>query len=331
MSRGGTRVYFGRLPRDCRERDLEKFIRGYGHYREISIKLGYGFVEFEDSKDADDCVYDLNGKELLGERIVVEHARNPVRSVDYGYRSRDSSGYSSSRSSRRDPPRRGRTPPVRTEHRLAVTNLSSRCNWQDLKEYMSKAGEVTFADAHKRRQGEGVVEFSSKDDMKTAMKKLDDTEFFGRHIKLKIEKVKTRRSTSRSRSRSRSPRSRRKSRSRSRSRSPKRRRRSSSPHRRSKHSRSRSTSKSPSKDKKATSKSRSKSPDERSRSGSPKKDQENGDDDMKDVDEVDDEQEEQADPVQENGDDENGEEQENADDDDADKKDIDADDDGDDA
>jgi len=29
-----------------------------------------------------------------------------------------------------------------------------------LKEYISKAGEVTFADAHKRRQGEGCV-FSS--------------------------------------------------------------------------------------------------------------------------------------------------------------------------
>jgi len=44
MSRGGTRVYFGRLPRDVRERDIEKLIRGYGSYREISIKLGYGFV-----------------------------------------------------------------------------------------------------------------------------------------------------------------------------------------------------------------------------------------------------------------------------------------------
>ena len=28
------------------------------------------------------------------------------------------------------PPRRGRSPPVRTEHRLAVENLSSRINWQ---------------------------------------------------------------------------------------------------------------------------------------------------------------------------------------------------------
>lgn len=44
MSRGGTRVYFGRLPRDTRERDLERFVRGFGRVREVSIKLGYGFV-----------------------------------------------------------------------------------------------------------------------------------------------------------------------------------------------------------------------------------------------------------------------------------------------
>ncbi|EDO32443.1 predicted protein [Nematostella vectensis] len=180
MSRS-TRVYFGRLPRDCRERDLEKFVRGYGRVREISMKLGYGFVEFDDYRDADDCVYDLNGRNLLGERVVVEHSRNPSRGSDYGYR-RDSS--SRSRSSRR-----GRTPPIRTEHRLAVENLSSRSNWQDLKEYMGKVGEVTFADAHKRRQGEGVVEFATKDDMKTALKKLDDTEFFGKRIRLKIKPI----------------------------------------------------------------------------------------------------------------------------------------------
>lgn len=121
MSRGGTRVYFGRLPRDTRERDLERFVRGFGRIREVSIKLGYGFVEFDDPRDADDCVYDLNGRELLGERVVVEHARNPSRSQDYGYRSQPSN---------RNNQRRGRTPPLRTEHRLAVENLSSRINWQ---------------------------------------------------------------------------------------------------------------------------------------------------------------------------------------------------------
>lgn len=249
MSRGGTRVYFGRLPRDTRERDLERFVRGFGRIREVSIKLGYGFVEFDDSRDADDCVYDLNGRELLGERVVVEHARNPSRSMDYGYRSAPSSR----------PQRRGRTPPLRTEHRLAVENLSSRINWQDLKEYISKAGEVTFADAHKRKQGEGVVEFASKDDMKNALKKLDDTELNGKRIRLKIEKVKSSSRRSRSRSRSRSPKRRKRSHSRSRSKS-----RSKSPKKR---HRSPSRSRSRSKSRKSKSRSQSKEK-ERSRSKS---------------------------------------------------------------
>lgn len=44
----------------------------------------YGFVEFEDNRDADDAVYELNGKELCGERVIVEHARGPRRDRD-GY------------------------------------------------------------------------------------------------------------------------------------------------------------------------------------------------------------------------------------------------------
>lgn len=44
----------------------------------------YGFVEFDDNRDADDAVYELNGKDLCGERVVVEHARGPRRDRD-GY------------------------------------------------------------------------------------------------------------------------------------------------------------------------------------------------------------------------------------------------------
>jgi hypothetical protein len=44
MSRRKTRLYFGKLTEDVRDRDLEKFVRGYGKVRDISIKKGYGFV-----------------------------------------------------------------------------------------------------------------------------------------------------------------------------------------------------------------------------------------------------------------------------------------------
>lgn len=52
---------------NARESDVEKFLRGYGKLKDISLKRGYGFVEFDDHRDADDAIADLNGKELLGE------------------------------------------------------------------------------------------------------------------------------------------------------------------------------------------------------------------------------------------------------------------------
>jgi arginine/serine-rich splicing factor 4/5/6 len=231
----GSRVYVGGLPYGTRERDLEKFFKGYGRTRDILIKNGYGFVEFEDYRDADDAVYELNGKELLGERVVVEPARGTARGGSHRDRYDDRHGrrgggrYDRYNNSSRSNSRYG--PPLRTEYRLIVENLSSRVSWQDLKDYMRQAGEVTYADAHKQNRNEGVVEFATLKDMKTAIEKLDDTELNGRRIRLVED---TRRNGRRGRSRSSTTsRSRSRSRRRSRSRS----RRSS---RRSRESRSKS-------------------------------------------------------------------------------------------
>ncbi|XP_015127397.1 serine-arginine protein 55 isoform X10 [Diachasma alloeum] len=256
----GTRVYVGGLPYGTRERDLERFFRGYGRFRDVLIKNGYGFVEFDDYRDADDAVYELNGKELLGERITVERARGTPRGSDQWRYGDSRGGHGDSRRSRDDTRHDRYGPPTRTEYRLTVENLSTRVSWQDLKDYMRQAGEVTYADAHKQRRNEGVVEFATYSDLKNAIDKLDDTELNGRRIRLVEDKRRGRRSrssSSRSRSRSRSH-SRRRSRSRSRSR-----RSSRSRSRRSSRSKSRAHSKS-------KSKSKSKSP-ERSRSRSKSK------------------------------------------------------------
>lgn len=132
MSRDrAPRVFLGRLPRDCKERDVEKFFRGFGRIREINLKNGFGFVEFDDYKDADDAVYELNHKEFMGERITVEHARPTSRSGGGGGGGGGGSGGGSGM--RRGGGFRFRDKygaPYNTEFKLTVENLSSRASWQ---------------------------------------------------------------------------------------------------------------------------------------------------------------------------------------------------------
>ncbi|KAF6775540.1 hypothetical protein AHF37_05133 [Paragonimus kellicotti] len=163
-----SRIYIGHLPARCTERDIERFFKGYGRLRDVVLKNGYGFVEFDNEKDADDAVYDLHGRELRGERIIVEHARLPPGSRG-----------GSRRASGRD---RRYGPPTRTEYRVVVENLSSRVSWQDLKDMMRKAGDVTYADAHKSARNDGIVEFSAYADMKEAIEKFDGYELYGRRL-----------------------------------------------------------------------------------------------------------------------------------------------------
>lgn len=56
-----------------------------------------------------------------------------------------------------------------------LSGLPSSGSWQDLKDHMREAGDVCFADAFK--DGTGVVEFLRLEDMKYAVKKLDDSRF----------------------------------------------------------------------------------------------------------------------------------------------------------
>lgn len=68
-------------------------------------------------------------------------------------------------------------------------------------DFMRQAGEVTYADAHKERTNEGVIEFRSYSDMKRALDKLDGTDINGRKIRLVEDRPRQRRSYSGSRSR----------------------------------------------------------------------------------------------------------------------------------
>lgn len=204
-SRSSRTIYVGNLPGDVREREIEDLFYKYGPIVDIDLKLpprppGYCFIEFEDARDAEDAIRGRDGYNFDGYHIRVELAhggRGASSSADRH------SSYSSTG---------GRVGGVsrRSEYRVVVTGLPSSASWQDLKDHMRRAGDVCFAQVFRDGRGlVGIVDYTNYEDMKYAIRKLDDSEFrnpFSRgYIRVREDKGNGgRRSYSRSRSRSRS-------------------------------------------------------------------------------------------------------------------------------
>lgn len=70
-----TKIYIGRLSHETTQEDLEDVFKTYGQLNKIDLKLGFAFIEFQDSRDAEDAIRDLNGREIRGSAISVQAAR----------------------------------------------------------------------------------------------------------------------------------------------------------------------------------------------------------------------------------------------------------------
>ncbi|KAJ3182929.1 hypothetical protein HDU85_002532 [Gaertneriomyces sp. JEL0708] len=74
-----AKLYIGHISHRTHRRDLEDLFLKYGRVLRVDIKApGYGFVTFEDVRDAEDAVRAVNGYNLHGERLLVEFARKPT-------------------------------------------------------------------------------------------------------------------------------------------------------------------------------------------------------------------------------------------------------------
>ncbi|XP_010528899.1 PREDICTED: serine/arginine-rich splicing factor SR30-like isoform X2 [Tarenaya hassleriana] len=216
-NRWSRTIYVGNLPGDIRMREVEDLFYKYGPIVDIDLKIpprppGYAFVEFEDPRDAEDAIRGRDGYNFDGCRLRVELAHGGRRGSSSVDRYNSYSG--------------SHAPSRRSEYRVLVTGLPSSASWQDLKDHMRKAGFVCFSEVFRERGGmTGVVDYTNYDDMKYAIRKLDDSEFrnaFSRAY-IRVREYDSRSASrspyySRSRSRSRS-RGRRYSRSQSRGRS----------------------------------------------------------------------------------------------------------------
>jgi len=141
-----TKVFIGNLSDDAKGHHVEDFFSKFGTLREITLKNGFGFVEFEDRRDAEDACGELNGQRLAGEKVVVELAGRDNRRQHSRSRSRErggGGGGGGGRDSFWDDRQRGNGSggggggarsggggggrPHRTQWALTIDNLSSRC------------------------------------------------------------------------------------------------------------------------------------------------------------------------------------------------------------
>jgi len=73
---------------------------------------------------------------------------------------------------------------------LIIAGLPPTGSWQDLKDHMREAGDICYADVF--HDGTGVVEFVRYEDMKYAMKKLDDTKFKSHEVSTRVSYYQSR-------------------------------------------------------------------------------------------------------------------------------------------
>lgn len=173
----GRRLYIGHVNADARRNEVEDFFSNNGAAKIVDCRVmgaqGYAFVEFDNLRDAEDAVRDLNGREFLGERITVEYARAP----------RQQSQYSDYRQ-----PERPRFTPRSNGYRISIIGFGEGTSWQDLKDFARAAGNVTYADVSRDRPDEGVIEYSDPRDIDEAFKRLDGTDLNGGRVKLVDDK-----------------------------------------------------------------------------------------------------------------------------------------------
>jgi len=163
------RLYLGKLPTDCRSDDISKFFEGYGHIVDCRVMTGFGFIEFENAKDAEDALHHFDGKPFMGSNLLVQFAKEsrPKRDVYEGDRGHGS-------------PRSRRPPGIR----IIVSGLSRDTSWQDLKDFGRDAGSVSFADIDRDFPGQGILEYLSREDADRAVKDLDGKDLRGRAVRV---------------------------------------------------------------------------------------------------------------------------------------------------
>ncbi|EDO31304.1 predicted protein, partial [Nematostella vectensis] len=77
-----TKVYIGSLGDNASKREIENEFGYYGPLKDVWVARnppGFAFCIFDDRRDAEDAVRELDGRYICGQRVRVELAKGPSR------------------------------------------------------------------------------------------------------------------------------------------------------------------------------------------------------------------------------------------------------------
>lgn len=156
---------------------LEQLFVQSGPITEILIYGDVAYITFESSDDAKRASETLSGYDLEGEQINVR--LSPVASEDAGNNASAGSDDGSN-----PPPPPPEVTDTRGQFRIKVTNLPDGTAWQDFKDFVRERTLLTpsFAKVFRNYDTNEVVgnlEFSSEDELTTALPLINDSEFQG--------------------------------------------------------------------------------------------------------------------------------------------------------
>ncbi|CAM9966915.1 unnamed protein product, partial [Hapterophycus canaliculatus] len=144
-----ARIYIGNLPMDVTEKDMDDVFYKFGRIVDIDLKTparppAFGFITFQDARDAEEAVRARDGYDMDGSRLRVEISRGRRDMGGGGFGGR--MGMGGGMMGRGGFGGRGGSGFQQTEYRVIVTGLPPSASWQDLKDHMRKAGEPTYTD-----------------------------------------------------------------------------------------------------------------------------------------------------------------------------------------
>ena len=77
-------IFIGGINRDVKEDDLRKNFKDFGKIQNIKLKGDYAFITYDNEKDADNSVKEMDSTRICGRRITVQKSYGGRKERDKG-------------------------------------------------------------------------------------------------------------------------------------------------------------------------------------------------------------------------------------------------------